>query len=155
MLVALLGTVMSGCEKKTRPGNPRVLVFTKTAGFRHASIPAGIMAIQKLGKENGFEVDTTENAANFNEDTLQKYAAVIFLNTTGDILDNYQEADFERYIQSGGGYVGIHAATDTEYDWGWYGQLAGAYFDSHPAGVHKASLTVKDKSYPATANLPE
>lgn len=155
ILLVLLGTVISGCEKKIRPGNPRVLVFTKTAGFRHASIPAGIKAIQKLGKENGFEVDTTENAAYFTEDTLQKYAAVIFLNTTGDVLNNYQEADFERYIQSGGGFVGIHAATDTEYEWGWYGQLVGAYFDNHPAGVHKASLTVKDKSFPATINLPE
>ena len=155
MVLVLLGTVMSGCHKKTRPGNPRVLVFTKTAGYRHAAIPAGIKAIQKLGAENGFEVDTTENAANFTEDTLQKYAAVIFLNTTGDVLDNYQEADFERYIQAGGGFVGIHAATDTEYEWGWYGQLVGAYFDSHPAGVHKASLTVKDKSFPATATLPE
>jgi cytochrome c len=155
MMLALLVTVMSGCQQKTRPGNPRVLVFTKTAGFRHASIPAGIQAIQKLGKENGFEVDTTENAANFTEDTLQKYAAVIFLNTTGDVLDNYQEADFERYIQSGGGFVGIHSATDTEYEWGWYGELVGAYFDNHPAGTHKAKLTVKDKSFLATATLPD
>ncbi|SEW03112.1 Glucose/arabinose dehydrogenase, beta-propeller fold [Chitinophaga sp. YR573] len=154
-LLLVLGTVLTSCQKKIRPGNPRVLVFTKTAGFRHASIPAGIKALQKLGQENGFDVDTTENAANFNEDTLQKYAAVIFLNTTGDILDNYQEADFERYIQSGGGYVGIHSATDTEYDWGWYGELAGAYFDNHPAGVHKATLTVKDKTFPATVGLPE
>src|SRR4051812_43442363 len=109
LFIILLLVLVSSCTKKTRPGNPRVLVFTKTAGFRHASIPAGIKAIQQLGKENGFDVDTTENAAMFTEDTLQKYAAVIFLNTTGDILDNYQEADFERYIQSGGGYVGIHA----------------------------------------------
>lgn len=155
MLLVLLGTVMSGCQKKTRPGNPRVLVFSKTAGFRHASIPAGVQAIQKLGKENGFEVDTTENAAYFTEDSLQKYAAVIFLNTTGDVLDNYQEADFERYIQSGGGFVGIHAATDTEYEWGWYGELVGAYFDNHPEGTHKAKLTVKDKSFLATATLPD
>jgi len=155
MLLVLLGTVMTSCQKKIRPGNPRVLVFTKTTGFRHASIPAGINALKKLGQENGFDVDTTENAANFTEDSLQKYAAVIFLNTTGDVLDNYQEADFERYIQSGGGFVGIHSATDTEYEWGWYGQLVGAYFDSHPAGVHKATLHVKDKSFGATATLPE
>lgn len=155
MLLVLLATVMSGCEKKARPGNPRVLVFTKTAGFRHAAIPAGIKAIQKLGAENNFEVDTTENAAYFTEDTLQKYAAVIFLNTTGDVLDNYQEADFERYIQSGGGFVGIHAATDTEYEWGWYGLLVGAYFDNHPSGTHKATLHVKDKGFLATATLPD
>lgn len=149
-----LGALISGCSK-TRPGKPKVLVFTKTAGFRHASIPAGIKAIQLLGQDNNFDVDTTENAARFTEDSLQQYAAVIFLNTTGDVLNNYQEADFERYIQAGGGFVGIHSATDTEYDWGWYGSLVGAYFDNHPPGVHKATLTVKDKTFPATKGLPE
>lgn len=149
-----LGALITGCSK-TRPGKPRVLVFTKTAGFRHASIPAGIKAIQKLGQENGFDVDTTENASRFTEDSLQQYAAVIFLNTTGDVLNNFQEADFERYIQAGGGFVGIHAATDTEYDWGWYGRLVGAYFDNHPPGVHKATLTVKDKNFAATKGLPD
>lgn len=154
LLLLGLGAGMSGCQK-TRPGKPRVLVFTKTMGFRHDAIPAGIKAMQQLGADNGFEVDTTENADRFNEDSLQLYAAVIFLNTTGDVLNNYQEADFERYIQAGGGFVGIHAATDTEYDWGWYGQLVGGYFESHPPGVHKAMLTVKDKSFPATTSLPE
>lgn len=153
-LVLLLGATITGCQQK-RPGKPKVLVFTKTTGFRHASIPAGIAAIRQLGQENGFEVDTTENATRFTEDSLQQYAAVIFLNTTGDVLDNYQEADFERYIQAGGGYVGIHAATDTEYEWGWYNHLAGGYFESHPPGVHKAMLTVKDKRFPATQHLPD
>ena len=132
-----------------------MLVFTKTAGFHHGSIPAGIAAIQKLGQENGFEVDTTTNAGKFNEDTLQQYAAVIFLNTTGDVLNNYQEADFERYIQAGGGYVGVHAAADTEYEWGWYNHLAGAWFQNHPPGVHKAIVDVIVKSFPATEGLPE
>ncbi|GAA0526307.1 ThuA domain-containing protein [Chitinophaga japonensis] len=149
-----LGACMTACNK-TRPGKPKVLVFTKTMGFRHASIPAGIKAIQQLGEKNGFIVDTTENADKFTEDSLQQYAAVVFLNTTGDVLNHYQEADFERYIQAGGGFVGIHAATDTEYDWGWYGQLVGAYFDNHPPGVHKATLMVKDKTFGATKGLPE
>ncbi|PSL49849.1 glucose/arabinose dehydrogenase [Chitinophaga niastensis] len=152
LLLALVG--FAGC-KKSRPGKPKVLVFTKTTAFRHSSIPVGIAAIQKLGKENGFEVDTTENANKFNEDTLQQYSAVIFLNTTGDVLNNYQEADFERYIQAGGGFAGIHAATDTEYEWGWYNHLAGAYFQSHPPGVHKAIVEVVNKSFPATVGLPE
>jgi glucose/arabinose dehydrogenase/cytochrome c551/c552/type 1 glutamine amidotransferase len=149
-----LGVLITACHK-TRPGKPKVLVFSKTTGFRHSAIPAGIKAIQKLGEENGFEVDTTENADRFCEDSLQQYAAVIFLNTTGDVLNHYQEADFERYIQAGGGFVGVHAATDTEYDWGWYGQLVGAYFNNHPPGVHKATLTVKDKTFQATKDLPE
>ncbi|RBL92948.1 ThuA domain-containing protein [Chitinophaga flava] len=154
LLLLLALVAIAGCTK-TRPGQPKILVFTKTAAFRHASIPAGIAAIQKLGKENGFDVDTTENADRFNEDSLQQYAAVIFLNTTGDVLNTAQEADFERYIQAGGGYAGVHAATDTEYEWGWYNHLAGAYFLSHPPGVHKASVQVVNKSFPATTGLPD
>src|SRR5437016_2275648 len=105
-LLCILG-LLSFIRCNTRPGTPRILVFSKTAGYRHASIANGKAAIMKLGIENGFEVDTTEDASQINEDSLKKYAAVVFLHTTGDILDNYQEADFERYIQSGGGYMGI------------------------------------------------
>ena len=128
-----------------------MLVFYKTMGFKHSSIPKGIEAIQKLGIENGFEVDTTKNASVFNEQALSEYSAVIFLSTTGNILDHKQEASFERYIQSGGGFVGIHAATDTEYDWHWYGRLVGAYFESHPPGVAEADFHILDKSFPATS----
>ncbi|WP_276502088.1 ThuA domain-containing protein [Terrimonas pollutisoli] len=137
------------CSKK-RSGKPRVLVFSKTAGFVHSSIPTGVAAIQKLGAENGFDVDTTQNAEYFNEDSLKKYAAVIFLSTTGNVLNHRQEIAFERYIQAGGGYVGIHAATDTEYDWGWYGRLVGGYFLSHPR-PQQAKFTIKDKSIAATS----
>lgn len=147
MLLAL------SCSKK-RDGKPRVLVFSKTAGFVHKSIPTGIAAIQKLGMENGFDVDTTKNAAYFHEDSLKRYAAVIFLNTTGNVLDYRQEAAFERYIQAGGGFVGVHAATDTEYDWKWYGRLVGAYFKSHPR-IQKARFIVKDKNFPATEFLTD
>lgn len=128
-------------------------MFTKTAGFHHSSIPAGLAAITKLGAANDFEVDSSSDAAIFNEDSLRKYAAVIFLNTTGDLLNNYQEADFERYIQSGGGYVGIHAATDAEYDWGWYGRLAGGYFNGHPA-QQEAVIRVVDSTDASTKHLP-
>jgi cytochrome c len=116
-----------------------VLVFSKTAGFRHSSIPYGQAAIMQLGKENGFAVDTTENAAMFTDEHLKKYNVVIFLSATGDVLNHAQQAAFERYIQSGGGYVGIHAATDCEYYWPWYGKLSGAYFKSHPQNpaLHK------------------
>src|SRR5215213_5498111 len=122
--------VFAACSK--RSGKPKILVFTKTAGYHHESIPDGVAAIQKLGSQNNFDVDTTSNADWFTDDTLKKYSAVVFLSTTGDILNSYQEADFERYIQSGGGYMGIHAAADAEYDWGWYGRLAGGYFLLHP-----------------------
>lgn len=136
-----------------RPDTPRVLVFTKTAGFHHASIPAGVKAIIQLGTENGFEVDTTSDAAKFTEDTLQQYSAVIFLSTTGDLLNHYQEADFERYIQAGGGYVGIHAASDGEFDWGWYGRLVGGYFNGHPK-PQEAVLKVVDARDKSTRHLP-
>ncbi|PZR22948.1 MAG: Crp/Fnr family transcriptional regulator [Citrobacter freundii] len=144
--------LLSACSNK-RSAKPRVLVFAKTAGFYHASIPKGELAIIKLGQENGFDVDTTSSADVFNEDSLKKYSAVVFLSTTGNVLNNYQEADFERYIQSGGGFVGVHAATDTEYDWGWYGRLVGAYFNGHPQ-IQEAVLHVIDSSNSSTAHLP-
>ncbi len=146
MVCALL---ISSCSNK-REGDPKVLVFSKTMGFKHASIPAGIAAIQKLGTENGFAVDTTKNAELFNDDNLKQYSTVIFLSTTGNVLDAKQEAAFERYIQAGGGYVGIHAAADTEYDWGWYNKLAGAQFLSHPRGTPEADFIIKDNSHIST-----
>lgn len=144
----MLTATLVSCSKK-REGKPRVLVFSKTSGFVHNSIPQGVAAVQNLGAENGFDVDTTRNAAYFQEDSLKQYSAVIFLNTTGNVLDYRQEAAFERYIQAGGGYVGVHAATDTEYDWRWYGKLVGAYFQSHPK-IQEAKFIIKDKNFPAT-----
>jgi glucose/arabinose dehydrogenase/type 1 glutamine amidotransferase len=131
----------------------KALVFSKTAGFRHTSIANGIAAIQKLGNENGFEVFATENAAEFTDEQLAQYQVVIFLSTTGDVLNNTQQAAFERYIQAGGGFVGIHAAADTEYGWPWYGGLVGAYFQSHPA-IQQATIIVADRAHPATKSLP-
>lgn len=131
----------------------RVLVFSKTAAFRHGSIKVGKPALIELGKANGISVDTTEDASVFTEDNLKKYNAVVFLSTTGDILNMYQQAAFERYMQAGGGYVGIHAATDCEYTWPWYGKLSGAYFKSHPS-QQMAKLVVNDNTHPSTAHLP-
>ena len=132
----------------------RVLVFSRTKGYRHASIPAGQKAIMKLGQENGFAVDTTEDATKFNDANLKRYAAVVWLSTTGNVLDDAQQAAFERYIQSGGGYMGIHAAADTEYDWPWYNQLAGAQFLSHPK-QQNVDIVVADKNHPSTKMLPD
>lgn len=150
--LAFLLIISVGCG--SRSGKPRILVFAKTMGFRHSSIPNGKEAIMKLGQENGFQVDTTEDASYISEDSLKNYSAVVFLHTTGNMLDNYQEADFERYIQAGGGYVGIHAASDAEYDWGWYGRLVGGYFESHPE-QQEAVLDVVDANDPSTKHLPK
>ena len=135
---------------------PRVLVFSKTVAYRHASIPNGIAAIQKLGQENGFAVDATEDAGAFTQKNLRRYAAVVFLSTTGDVLDAAQQDDFERYLQAGGGYVGIHSATDTEYDWPWYGRLAGAWFNGHPQNpnVRKGSYRTRDTTHVSTKGFP-
>ena len=151
LIIALAIMSLVSCNK--RSGKARILVFSKTTGFRHASIPAGKAALLKLGQENDYLVDTTEDASYFNEDSLRNYSAVVFLNTTGDVLNNFQEADFERYIQAGGGFVGIHSATDTEYEWGWFGRMAGGYFESHPE-IQDAVLKVMDDDHPATKHLP-
>ncbi|MEU6805904.1 ThuA domain-containing protein [Streptomyces neyagawaensis] len=130
----------------------RVLVFSKTAGFRHDSIAEGITAVRELGAAHGFRVDATEDAGAFTTRNLGRYAAVVFLSTTGDVLNPAQQTAFERYIGRGGAYVGIHAAADTEYDWAFYGGLAGAYFQSHPA-IQPATVDVEDHAHPATAAL--
>ncbi|MFD5799745.1 ThuA domain-containing protein [Streptomyces sp. NPDC127020] len=129
-----------------------VLVFSKTAGFRHDAIPAGIDALRELGGQGGFTVTATEDAAAFTPSGLSGYEAVVFLNTTGDVLNGSQQAAFETYVDSGGGFVGVHAAADTEYDWPYYGRLVGAYFDSHPA-IQQATLATEDRTHPATAHL--
>jgi cytochrome c len=146
--ILALGLFVSSCQQAPK----RILVFSKTAAFRHESIEAGKAALLKLGAANQFLVDTTEDASLFTEDILKQYAAVVFLNTTGDVLDDPQQADFERYIQAGGGYVGIHSATDTEYDWPWYNKLAGAYFNGHP-DIQPAELHVLSHSHPATESM--
>ena len=142
------------CSQK-RPGEPRVLVFTKTSGFHHASIPDGVKAIQKLGAERHFIVDTTSDASKFTEDTLKQYSAVVFMSTTGDVLNNREQADFQRYIQAGGGYLGVHAAADCEYHWPWYGKLVGAYFKSHPHPQEATLHVQKDSNFPVTDSLPD
>ena len=154
LLMLTMALIMTSCSTK-RDGKPKVLVFSKTMGYKHASIPKGIAAIQKLGAENGFEVDTTKNAMFFTDENLKKYSCIVFLSTTENVLDHYQEAAFERYIQSGGGFVGIHAATDTEYDWGWYSKLVGGQFLSHPAGTPNADFIIKDPSFMATKHFKD
>lgn len=131
----------------------RVLVFSKTVGFRHDSIEAATHTIGALGAEHGFEVVATEDAATFSAEGLARFEAVVFLMTTGDVLDPVQQTAMEAFVTEGGGFVGIHAAADTEYDWRWYGELVGAYFASHPA-IQPATITVADPGHPSTAALP-
>jgi glucose/arabinose dehydrogenase len=133
---------------------PRILVFSRAAVFRHDSIPAGIATLQSIAANEGWRLTATEDAGYFVDDSLAVFDAVVFLLTTGDVLDASQEAAFERYIRAGGGYAGIHAAADTEYDWPWYGALVGAYFAGHP-DIQSGRIVVADRLHPSTSGLPE
>jgi type 1 glutamine amidotransferase len=143
----------AACSLAPAPANSRVLVFSRTAGFRHASIPDGVAAVKALGAAHGFAVEATEDATAFTDQSLGRFGAVVFMSTTGDVLDSAQQAAFQRYIRAGHGYVGVHSATDTEYDWPWYGQLVGAYFKRHPA-PQQAKLDVVDRTHLSTKCLP-
>jgi len=131
-----------------------VLVFSRTTGYRHASIPDGVAALRALGAANGFAVTATEDPAAFTPAGLAAHQVVIWLSTSGDVLDAGQRDAFVAYIAAGGGFVGVHGAAATEYDWAWYGGLVGAHFDRHPA-VQPATVRVHDRSTDATSHLPE
>jgi uncharacterized protein len=150
MLPILLFVLFAGKPFKHKPA---ILIFSKTNGYRHECIPVGIAAIKKLGADNGFDVDATEDSLMFNKKNLKKYDALVFLCPTGKVFGPEQESALQEYIQHGGGYMGIHAATDCEYNWPWYGKLAGAYFKSHPS-QQEAKLIIVDKNHPSTAALP-
>ncbi len=137
-----------------RPGDG-VLVFHRTTGFRHGSIPAGISAITELvaTEHAATEVVATDDPAVFTDEGLAPYRVIVFLSTTGDVLDQQQEEAMERFVRSGGGFVGIHAAADTEYDWDWYGGLVGAYFLQHPA-PQPGRVVVAPVEHPITVGLP-
>jgi type 1 glutamine amidotransferase len=158
VVVALLalGCTDSDDDPKPRPADASasasVLLFSRTTGYRHDSIEDGIAALSRVANERQWRLESTEDPAMFNGPKLVSFDVVVFLNTTGDVLDATQEDAFERFIQSGKGFVGIHAASDTEYDWPFYGALVGAYFKAHPA-VQAATLHVEG-SHPAVDALP-
>lgn len=154
--VFILLFTLSGCVSKS--GSSRILVFSKTDGFRHIlAIEAGKKAFLEIGQEEGIEVDTTENASFFTDENLKKYRAVVFLNVSGDVFNRQQEIAFQRYIEAGGGFLAIHGPTDAERDWPWYGKLIGAYFESHPSdpNVQEGTYQVIDTTHSATRLLPQ
>lgn len=143
-------------EATDQPRKPDlVLVFTKTEGYRHESIATGVKTLRQLGRKNDFIVLRTESSEDFAKDNLASYQLVVFLSTTGDVLDASEQIAFENYIKSGGSFLGIHAASDTEFDWPWYGKLVGGYFDGHPnnPNVRKAKMDVMTKTHSSTAHL--
>lgn len=154
LLTASIFLFNTGYAQNRPAGQIKLLVFSKTDGYRHASIPVGVRALREISEENGFLMDHTENANLFNPSNLKQYDTVVFLNTTEDVLNEAEQNAFQAYIRNGGGYVGIHAASDTEFDWPWYGRLVGAYFDGHPK-IQRAIIRVKDKTHPSTKHLPD
>lgn len=130
------------------------LLYTRTQGYHHVSINEGVDAIREIAQRHLFTVDWQVNPGVFSEGNLDQYDVIIFLNTTGDILNDEQQAVMEEFIQSGKGFVGIHAAADTEYDWEWYTQLVGRMFRTHPK-IETAQLTVIDSNFPGFERTPE
>jgi type 1 glutamine amidotransferase len=154
----------SGCSDRSGTGDAavhfeagvepfNVLLFSRTAGYRHDSIPSAIAALSELQAAGGYRVEATEDPARFSPAELARFRVVVFLMTTGDVLDDGQQAAFEDWVGAGGGYLGIHSASDTEYDWPFYGDLVGAYFSRHP-DLQQATVHVEDPSHPTMTGLP-
>jgi type 1 glutamine amidotransferase len=130
------------------------MVFSRTQGFRHDSIPEGIRAVEEIARRRGWSVTATEDPTVFSSERLRGVDVIVFLLTSGDILGGDQEAALASFLARGGGIAGVHSATDTEYDWPVWGQLFGTYFSSHPPGTPTAQLTVVERAHPATRPLP-
>lgn len=132
----------------------KALIITETIVWHHESIDYGIIAINELAKTHNFEVTRHQKGIPITSSILNAYEVVIFLSTTGDIFNDEEQAAFEKYIQSGNGYVGIHAASDTEYEWGWYTKLVGRMFKIHPE-QQTAHLNFIDKNFPGLEHFPD
>ncbi|WP_235969850.1 ThuA domain-containing protein [Pedobacter planticolens] len=142
-------------EKKKAAKKPVILVFSLTKGYHHASIADGIIALKKLGLENRFDVDTTTNVNLFTPENLKKYKVLVFLSPTGsNVFNDEQKAAFKQYINNGGGFVGIHAASDCNYEWEWYGKMVGGFFESHPK-VQDAKLNIIEPKNKIVKGLPQ
>lgn len=138
--------------------NTNILVFTASSGFQHSSTAVGVEALKELGEKYGYDVVATDDPKSLEEETLKNYNAVVFLNTSGGLLNVEQETDLQRFIQAGGGFVGIHSAINTESEWAWYDEMIGARYAGHPtvpSNVQPAKLYVVNEKHPSTRHLPE
>jgi type 1 glutamine amidotransferase len=153
---------MSCASNAVAADKGRVLVYSGSTGFRHESIPAAVEALKALGAKAGYTVDATEDPAVFSAEKLESYKAIVLVSTTTDpkrpetewFVGAKREA-LQRFLADGKGVIGLHAAGDSHYHWGWYGQMIGGYFERHPKGTPKATVTVVDANHPATAKLPK
>ncbi|MEI8288373.1 MAG: ThuA domain-containing protein [Verrucomicrobiota bacterium] len=158
LLVVLLSLNLMprAAAAETRPAF-RVLVFSKTLGYRHASITNGIAAIRNLGAANRFVLEATEDSSTFATTNLARFQAVVFLSVTGDVLDAGQERALRDYIEAGGGFAAIHGAIfgpkACEDKWAWYGEMFGCTFTNH-SKVLPATVNLEDAAHPANIGLP-
>lgn len=132
----------------------QVLIFSKTEGFRHSSIETGIQAVQQIANENGFKTIASQDSRFFTENDLSEIDLMIFLNTTGDILNLDEQNAFQAYMDNGGNFFGIHAAADTELNWSWYSDLVGAKFKSHPK-IQEAKILIESRNHSTLKNFQE
>ncbi len=152
-LVCLMWIAFVALRADDSATKPKILVFTKTATFRHDSIPDGIKCVREIVGQD-VDVEQTEDSSLFTKENLSKYRAIVFLSTTGDVLNDAQQIAFQDFVESGGGFAGIHAASDTEHEWPWYDEMIGAHFAGHPA-IQQATVIVEDRKHPSTEMLPE
>ena len=151
---ALLWAAPLAAQAPATNASFNALVFFKSVGFKHDSIPAGVEAIQKLAAAHSFKADFTEDAAAFTVTNLARYQVVVFLNNCGDLFNEEQRAAFQGYMRAGGGFAGIHCPIDCEKSWPWFSQLLGTRFLIHPA-VMPGTIEVEDRTNPSTAHLPK
>lgn len=147
LLFVLIFTQTSFCISTSAQKQFKALIVTTTRGWHHESLHSGVLAIQELGRKNFFDAVLYEDPNGFTDKYLEQFQVVIFLNTTGDIFDSAQQRVMERFIKSGKGFVGIHSASDTEYDWAWYTKLVGRMFHIHPV-IQTARLNILDPTFP-------
>lgn len=156
-LTALFASVTASAAEKTK-----VLIYSGSTGFRHDSIPAAVEAVKGVATRLGYSFDATEDPEVFTTEKLDAYKAIVFVSTTTDpkkpesewFVGGRRDA-LVGFMKAGKGVVGLHAAADSHYHWGWYGQLMGGYFERHPRGTPKGTQTVVDARHPATAKLPK
>jgi len=152
-----VASITTACAKD----KGHVLVYSGSTGYRHASIPAAVAAIKTLGEKAGYVIDTSEDPEVFSADNLAKYKALVLVSNSTDpkkpesewLVGSKRDA-LVGFLKAGKGVIGLHAAADSHYNWGWYGQMIGGYFDHHPKGTPKGVVTVVDSRHPATAKLP-
>jgi type 1 glutamine amidotransferase len=148
---------VTGTLAADSPASFRILVFSKTTGYRHASITNGIDTIRELGAQHNFAVDATEDSSAFTGTNLARYQAVVMLSVTGDVFNPEQEGVLRDYILGGGGLAAIHGAifgpSACEEKWAWYGELFCCAFTNH-SSVLPATINVEDSAHPSMRGLP-